>query len=225
MDAQVVDGMNGRLVDACVAEPQRDDRVVVRVAQAGDRAGTVADPDPTNSGKLINGTYALASPIQVKATNAANPSTAFAPVTGAANPVTLLSWPRSISSDAVTVEARDSVEDAEQLMVQRRVRRLFVLDEGDIVGVLSNDDVAAIHNQQSVEARQLQDRQHRAEHLLGQQRRGGAAGLVATASGRSRASPLGPRGSSVLPAISRARRSSCRSEATAVGWPAGKRVP
>jgi len=75
----------------------------------------VADPDPTNAGKLINGTYALASSIQVKATNSANPSTAFAPVAGPANPVTLLSWARSISSDAVTIAFKQVVDANETL--------------------------------------------------------------------------------------------------------------
>jgi cytochrome c len=80
---------------------------------AGDAALTVADPDPTNPGRLINGTYAVASPIQVKATNTANPSTAFAPV--GTNPVTLLSWPRSISSDAVTIAFKQVVDANETL--------------------------------------------------------------------------------------------------------------
>ena len=57
---------------------------------AGDAALTVRDPTPPTPGKLVNGTYALAQPLQVRATNAANPNTAFAPVTGASAPLTLL---------------------------------------------------------------------------------------------------------------------------------------
>jgi CBS domain-containing protein len=64
------------------------------------------------------------------------------------------------SSDAVTVEADASVDEAERLMVQRRVRRIFVLDQGEVVGVLSNDDIAAIRDERSVEARQLQEAEH-----------------------------------------------------------------
>jgi cytochrome c len=87
----------------------------VVTSTAGDAALTVADPDPTNPGRLSNGAYALAQPIQVKATNAANPGTAFAPVAGPANPVTLLSWPRSVSSDAVTVAFKQVVGANETL--------------------------------------------------------------------------------------------------------------
>jgi signal-transduction protein with cAMP-binding, CBS, and nucleotidyltransferase domain len=64
------------------------------------------------------------------------------------------------STDAVTVSCEDSLEKAEKLMVERRVRRLFVLDQDDIVGVLSNDDVAALRNEQSVEAQQLDELEH-----------------------------------------------------------------
>jgi len=87
----------------------------VVTSTAGDAALTVSDPDTTNPGKLINGTYALAQPIQVKATNAANPNTAFGPVTGASTPLTLLSWPRSISSDAVTIGFKQSIGANETL--------------------------------------------------------------------------------------------------------------
>ena len=51
---------------------------------AGSADLTVIDPSDTNTGKLVNGTYVLEQPLQVKATNAANPDTAFAAVTGAA---------------------------------------------------------------------------------------------------------------------------------------------
>jgi len=87
----------------------------VVTSTAGDAALTVSDPDTTNPGKLINGTYALAQPIQVKATNAATPNTAFGPVTGASTPLALLSWPRSVSSDAVTIGFKQSVGANETL--------------------------------------------------------------------------------------------------------------
>ena len=47
------------------------------------------------------------------------------------------------------------------------------------------------------------------------------AGFIANAKERRRAPPSGPSGSSELPADSRSRRPSCRSEITAVGCPAG----
>ena len=54
-----------------------------------------ADASPTSAsgtGRLANGTTELASPLQVRATNTANPNTAFAPLRGLSNPVTLLSY-------------------------------------------------------------------------------------------------------------------------------------
>jgi CBS domain-containing protein len=64
------------------------------------------------------------------------------------------------SDNAVTVEADSSVEEAERRMVERRVRRLFVVDGDDIIGVISNDDVAAIHDERSVQAKQLEESEH-----------------------------------------------------------------
>ncbi len=82
---------------------------------AGSAALTVLDPSTTNTGKLVNGTYVLEQPLQVRATNAANPNTAFAPVTGASSPLTLLSYPRAISADAVTLGFKQSVSASETL--------------------------------------------------------------------------------------------------------------
>jgi PKD repeat protein/type 1 glutamine amidotransferase len=76
-------------------------------SSAGDASLTVADTDPTAPGRLINGTYALAQPLQVKATNAATPGSPFAPI--GATPATLLSWTRAISSDAVTLAFKQTV--------------------------------------------------------------------------------------------------------------------
>jgi PKD repeat protein len=76
---------------------------------AGNAALTVTDPDSTNPGKLVNGTYVLPQSLQVRATNAANPSTAFAAVPGVASPLTLLSYPRAISSDPVKIGFKQTV--------------------------------------------------------------------------------------------------------------------
>ena len=102
----------GALTPGVAAEYTASVSAIV-TSTAGDAALTVADPDPTSPGKLINGTYSLAQPIQVKATNAANPGTAFASVTG--TPTTLLSWTRSISADAVTVGFKQVVGADETL--------------------------------------------------------------------------------------------------------------
>jgi len=49
-------------------------------SSGGDATLTVYDPSTNAPGLLVNGTYVMAQPLQVKATNTANPNTAFAPV-------------------------------------------------------------------------------------------------------------------------------------------------
>ena len=82
---------------------------------AGEATLAVADPSSTAPGKLVNGTYVLESPLQVRATNGANPSTAFAPVAGSSAPLTLLTYPRAISSDQVTLAFKQPVAATETL--------------------------------------------------------------------------------------------------------------
>ena len=50
---------------------------------AGDATLSVSDADTVNPGKLVNGAFALASPVTVRATNAAQTNPAYVPVTGA----------------------------------------------------------------------------------------------------------------------------------------------
>jgi hypothetical protein len=64
---------------------------------------------------LTNGAYQLASQVRVKATNAANPDTAFAPLTGANNPLTLLAYDRWISNDWAMISIKQSVAAGEAL--------------------------------------------------------------------------------------------------------------
>jgi hypothetical protein len=47
-------------------------------SSAGDATLSVADGSATASGHLVNGSFALAQPVQARATNAAHPSSAFA---------------------------------------------------------------------------------------------------------------------------------------------------
>jgi len=82
---------------------------------AGDALLSVSDPDSVNPGKLINGTYVLEQALQARATNAANPDTAFAPVPGAASPLTLLTWPGAVSASQVTIGFKQSVGAGESL--------------------------------------------------------------------------------------------------------------
>jgi hypothetical protein len=81
---------------------------------AGDATLSVADP-AANAGRLVNGAFVLASPLQAKATNTANPTRAFAPVTSAANPLVLLTYAAPVSSDQVTITLRQSIASDESL--------------------------------------------------------------------------------------------------------------
>ena len=80
---------------------------------AGEATLTVTDADATSPGRLVNGDYALATPLQTKATNGATPTADFAPLTG--TPRTLLTWSRAISSDPVTLAFKQTVAAAETL--------------------------------------------------------------------------------------------------------------
>ena len=76
---------------------------------AGDATLTAADPNPTAPGHLVNGASVMPQPLQVQATNAANPDTTYAPLAGTATPVALLTWPGPVTADPVTVGFRQSV--------------------------------------------------------------------------------------------------------------------
>jgi hypothetical protein len=82
-------------------------------SSAADATLSVADPSTTASGRLVNGSFSLAQPVQARATNAANPSTAFMPV--GATPVALLAYTGPASNDAVTIGIRQSIGSTEPL--------------------------------------------------------------------------------------------------------------
>jgi hypothetical protein len=76
---------------------------------AGDATLTAADPSANATGHLVNGAYVMAQPLQLRATNAANPDTPYAALSGTASPLTLLTWPGPVSADAVTVGFKQSI--------------------------------------------------------------------------------------------------------------------
>jgi hypothetical protein len=82
---------------------------------AGNATLSVIDSS-SDDGRLANGTFKLASPLLVRATNAANPFTAFAPLGGLNNPRTLLTYPREISNDAVTISLQQPISATEPLL-------------------------------------------------------------------------------------------------------------
>ena len=80
------------------------------ISTAGDATLSVADPSPNNTGKLVNGTFALAQTLQANAKNGT-----FAPVGGSANPTTLTTYSGPVSNDAVTLGFKQSIGANEPL--------------------------------------------------------------------------------------------------------------
>ena len=78
---------------------------------AGNATLAVTDPSTNSPGHLVNGAFALPQPLQIRATNAANPSTAFAPLSetaGAATTLLTYSGPTA-GADAVTIGFRQAI--------------------------------------------------------------------------------------------------------------------
>ncbi len=79
------------------------------ISSAGDATLSVADPSPTNTGKLVNGTFALTSPLMATATSAVATAAAGGPVGGSSAPTTLLTYAGPSSNDAVTINFKQSI--------------------------------------------------------------------------------------------------------------------
>jgi hypothetical protein len=82
-------------------------------SSAADATLTVSDPSTTSTGHLVNGAYALAQPVQVKAASTAGQSTAFAPL--GTGPLTLLTYAGPASNDQVTIGLKQTIAAAEAL--------------------------------------------------------------------------------------------------------------
>ena len=85
------------------------------VTTAGDAALSVADPSTINTGKLMNGTFTLAQPLQVMATSAGGTGSPFAPVGGSAAPTTLLTYAAPKSNDVVAIDFKQTIGRTEAL--------------------------------------------------------------------------------------------------------------
>jgi cytochrome c len=76
---------------------------------------TVRDPSATATGHLVNGTASLRSALQVRATDAANPDTAYAPLSETGARVNLLAFPAPTSAHALTIGFKQSIAADEAL--------------------------------------------------------------------------------------------------------------
>jgi hypothetical protein len=76
----------------------------------GDAQLSVLDPSSTATGRLVNGTYALAQQLQVNANNGA-----FAPMRTDNGPLTLLSWTGPVSKQSVALGFKQTIGAGEGL--------------------------------------------------------------------------------------------------------------
>ena len=81
---------------------------------AGDVTLSVSDADAVNPGKLVNGAFALASPLTVRAANAAQTNPAYVPVTGGATPRRTYAAP-AFGAESVTLGFRQAIGASDQL--------------------------------------------------------------------------------------------------------------
>ena len=77
------------------------------ISTAGDAALSVADPSATATGHLVNGSFSLPQPLQIRARNATYPDAAFAPL--GSGPLGLLAYIAPISNDVVTLDFKQSI--------------------------------------------------------------------------------------------------------------------
>jgi hypothetical protein len=79
------------------------------ISTAGDATLSVADPSSTATGRLVNGSFALASPLQ------AGTGGSFAAVGGMNAPTAIKTWSAPVSNDPVTIAFRQSIAADEPL--------------------------------------------------------------------------------------------------------------
>ncbi len=79
------------------------------ISSAGDAALSIADPSSNATGRLVNGAFSLAQPVQ------ANAGGAFAAVGGSANPTLLKSWTAPTSNEPVAINFRQTIGANEPL--------------------------------------------------------------------------------------------------------------
>ncbi len=77
---------------------------------AGDALLSVADPSPTNTGKLVNGAFALPETLQANAVRGTTSGGVYAPVGGSAAPTNLLTWNAPASNDQVTIGFKQPIK-------------------------------------------------------------------------------------------------------------------
>ena len=73
------------------------------ISTAGDALLSVADPSPTATGHLVNGTFSLPQAVQAKATSPLGAGGALADVGGSSAPTSLLTYAGPVANDPVAI--------------------------------------------------------------------------------------------------------------------------
>ena len=79
------------------------------ISTAGDATLSVADPSSFATGHLVNGTFSLPAALTAKATSPKGTGSAFAPVGGSSNPLTILTYNAPVSNDSVTIAFQQAI--------------------------------------------------------------------------------------------------------------------
>jgi Zinc carboxypeptidase/Chitobiase/beta-hexosaminidase C-terminal domain len=74
------------------------------ISTAGEATLSVTDPDTANTGRLVNGAFALPRVLQANANGGT-----FAPVGGTSSPTTVLTYPGPVSNDAVSLGFKQTI--------------------------------------------------------------------------------------------------------------------
>jgi len=83
------------------------------ISTAGDAQLSVSDPSPEATGRLVNGSFALAQPLEAMASSEAGEGGAFAPLDG--DGVPLLTYSAPVSNDTATISFRQAIAADEPL--------------------------------------------------------------------------------------------------------------
>jgi hypothetical protein len=85
------------------------------ISTAGDATLSVSDPSTSATGRLVNGSFSLATPLRAKATSAVGAGGDAAAVGGSSAPTSLLTYSGPVSNDAVTLGFEQAIGANEAL--------------------------------------------------------------------------------------------------------------
>jgi uncharacterized protein (TIGR03118 family) len=95
------------------------------ISSAGDATLSVSDPSSFATGKLVNGTFSLAQPLQVSASSAGGGAAAAqGGVGGSAVPNTLITYSGPISNDTVTINFVQTINSTDPLRTGQYAKTL-----------------------------------------------------------------------------------------------------